>query len=76
MPPMAEMIWMHSENEGERGKDAPRQLSGRGVAYWTDGREERIIYVTPGYRMLAFGRQDRHSGQKFRRQWRGGPQAQ
>jgi quinoprotein glucose dehydrogenase len=48
-----EMIWMHSENEGERGKLAPRQLSGRGVAYWTDGREERIIYVTPGYRMWA-----------------------
>jgi quinoprotein glucose dehydrogenase len=48
-----EMIWMHSENEGERGKSAPRQLSGRGVAYWTAGREERIIYVTPGYRMWA-----------------------
>jgi quinoprotein glucose dehydrogenase len=28
-------------------------LSGRGLAYWTDGREERIIYVTPGYRMVA-----------------------
>jgi quinoprotein glucose dehydrogenase len=32
---------------------APRQLSGRGLAYWSDGREERIIYVTPGYRMIA-----------------------
>ena len=48
-----EMLWMHSENEGARGAAAPRQLSGRGLAYWTDGREERIIYVTPGYRMLA-----------------------
>ena len=48
-----ELLWMHSENEGERGSAAPRQLSGRGLAYWTDGREERIIYVTPGYRMLA-----------------------
>ncbi|HVZ28220.1 MAG TPA: hypothetical protein VG798_06145, partial [Rhizomicrobium sp.] len=48
-----EMIWMHSENEGERGKSAPRQLSGRGVCYWTDGRDERIIYVTPGYRLIA-----------------------
>jgi len=48
-----EMLWMHSENEGERGSSAPRQLSGRGLAYWTDGREERIIYVTPGYRMIA-----------------------
>jgi len=48
-----ELLWMHSENEGERGAAAPRQLSGRGLAYWTDGREERIIYVTPGYRLIA-----------------------
>ena len=48
-----EMIWMHSENEGPRGQNAPRQYSGHGVSYWTDGKEERIIYVTPGYRMIA-----------------------
>jgi len=48
-----ELIWMHSENEGKRGEVAPRQLSGRGLAYWTDGRESRIVYVTPGYQMIA-----------------------
>jgi quinoprotein glucose dehydrogenase len=48
-----EMLWMHSENEGARGAVAPRQLSGRGLAYWTDGKEERILYVTPGYRLFA-----------------------
>ena len=48
-----EVLWMHSENEGARGDNAPRQLSGRGLAYWTDGREERILYVTPGYRLIA-----------------------
>ncbi len=48
-----EMLWMHSENEGERGSEAPRQLSGHGLAYWTDGKEERILYVTPGYRLIA-----------------------
>ncbi len=48
-----ELLWTHSENEGERGRNAPRQLSGRGLAYWTDGREERILYVTPGYRLVA-----------------------
>ncbi|HKU65942.1 MAG TPA: hypothetical protein VJQ06_12870 [Rhizomicrobium sp.] len=49
-----ELLWMHSENEGERGINAPRQFSGRGVSYWTDGKnDERIIYVTPGYRMIA-----------------------
>ena len=48
-----EMLWMHSVNEGKRGESAPRQLSGRGLSYWTDGREDRIIYVTPGYQMVA-----------------------
>ncbi len=48
-----EMLWMHSENEGARGTNAPRQLSGHGLAYWTDGKDERILYVTPGYRLIA-----------------------
>ena len=48
-----EMLWMHSENEGARGANAPRQLSGHGVAYWTDGKDERILYVTAGYRLVA-----------------------
>jgi quinoprotein glucose dehydrogenase len=48
-----EMLWMHSENEGPRGAAAPRQLSGRGLAYWTDGTDARIVYVTPGYQMVA-----------------------
>jgi quinoprotein glucose dehydrogenase len=48
-----ELIWRHSENEGKRGEAAPRQLSGRGLAYWTDGTEERVLYVTPGYRLIA-----------------------
>jgi len=48
-----ELLWSHSENEGRRGASAPRQLSGRGLSYWSDGREERILYVTPGYRLIA-----------------------
>jgi quinoprotein glucose dehydrogenase len=48
-----ELLWVHGEKEGVRGAAAPRQLSGRGLAYWTDGREERILYVTPGYRLVA-----------------------
>ena len=48
-----ELLWIHSENEGPRGQNAPRQLSGHGLAYWTDGKEERILYVTPGYRLVA-----------------------
>ena len=48
-----EQLWMHSENEGARGAAAPRQLSGRGLAYWSDGKDERILYVTPGYTLVA-----------------------
>ncbi len=48
-----ELMWVHGEHEGLRGGMAPRQLSGRGLAYWTDGKgDERILYVTPGYRLV------------------------
>src|SRR5262249_25535583 len=48
-----EIIWAHSLREGMRAAVSPRQLSGRGVAYWTDGRgDERIVYVTTGYRLV------------------------
>src|SRR5262249_9047508 len=48
-----ELLWMHSENEGARGAAAPRQLSGRGLAYWSDGAsDDRVLYVTPGYRVI------------------------
>ena len=52
-PETGEELWIHSEHEGPRGAGAPRRLSGRGLAYWTDGKEERILYVTPGYRLVA-----------------------
>jgi quinoprotein glucose dehydrogenase len=48
-----ELLWVHGEREGARGAAAPRQLSGRGVTYWTNGKEARIFYVTPGYRLVA-----------------------
>jgi quinoprotein glucose dehydrogenase len=48
-----EMIWMHSLREGQRAAIAPRQLSGRGVSFWSDGKEDRILYVTTGYRLVA-----------------------
>jgi quinoprotein glucose dehydrogenase len=49
-----ELIWSHSLREGKRAAASPRQLSGRGVAYWTDGKsDERILYVTTGYRLVA-----------------------
>lgn len=48
-----ELLWVHSENEGERGAASVRPLSGRGLSYWTDGKSSRILYVTPGYKLVA-----------------------
>jgi quinoprotein glucose dehydrogenase len=49
-----ELIWTHSLREGMRAAIAPRQLSGRGLSYWTDGRgDDRLLYVTTGYRLVA-----------------------
>ena len=51
-----ELNWIYSLVEGARGDAAPRRLSGRGLAYWSGapGRDKaRIIYVTPGYRLIA-----------------------
>ena len=48
-----ELKWVYSMNEGLRAAIAPRQLSGRGVSYWTDGNgDDRIVYVTTGYRLV------------------------
>ena len=50
-----EILWMHTEDEGARGQNAARSGAGRGVSYWAsaDGSDQRILYVTPGYRMIA-----------------------
>ena len=56
-----EMLWMHRLDEGERGEAAPRRLSGRGLAYWDDGGDGQIFYVTPGYQLVAL---DAATGQR------------
>src|SRR6187200_692280 len=48
-----ELRWVYSLREGARAVAAPRQLSGRGLSYWTDGREERVLFVTTGYRLVS-----------------------
>jgi len=48
-----ELLWTHRVDEGARAAKAPRKLSGRGLSYWTDGTEERILYVTIGYQLVA-----------------------
>ncbi|PWT98571.1 MAG: quinoprotein glucose dehydrogenase [Terriglobia bacterium] len=56
-----EQMWVYSLREGNRAAIAPRQLSGRGVSYWTDGRgDDRIVFVTTGYRLVEL---NAHTGQ-------------
>jgi len=52
-PETGETLWLWRMDEGIRWQKAPRQFAGRGLAYWTDGREERVIVVTPGYHMAS-----------------------
>ena len=48
-----ETLWMYRYDEGERGARAARRVN-RAVAYWTDGRgDERIVFMTPGYHLIA-----------------------
>ena len=47
-----ETLWTYRLDEGARGDVAPRSVS-RGVEYWTDGTQQRIILITRGYRMVS-----------------------
>jgi quinoprotein glucose dehydrogenase len=49
-----EMLWMHRLEEGRRAELSSRRMSGRGVGYWTDGKQdERIFYVSSGYQLVG-----------------------
>ncbi len=48
-----EILWTFRFEEGARADNAPRQLSGRGLSYWKDGNEARVLFVTPGYQLIA-----------------------
>src|SRR5262245_45624149 len=48
-----EQLWMYGFNEGARGAEAPRQGSGRGLAFWQRGDDKRVVFVTPGYQLVA-----------------------
>ena len=47
-----ETLWTWRPDEGARFDEAPRKVH-RGVAYWTDGKDERIVVVTPGFQLVA-----------------------
>jgi quinoprotein glucose dehydrogenase len=61
-----ELIWVYSLREGKRAAVAPRQLSGRGVSYWTDGKgDDRIVFVTTGYRLVELNARTGQPVQSF-----------
>jgi glucose dehydrogenase len=63
-----ELIWVYSLREGKRAAVAPRQLSGRGVSYWTDGKgDDRIVFVTTGYRLVELNAKTGQPIQSFGR---------
>jgi quinoprotein glucose dehydrogenase len=51
-PGTGETLWTWRPDEGARFDQAPRKV-GRGVAHWTDGKQSRIITVTPGFQLVA-----------------------
>ena len=64
-PETGELLWMHRVDEGERGATAPRRLSGRGLTYWNDGADGVILYVTPGYQLVALNALTGHRMEGF-----------
>jgi quinoprotein glucose dehydrogenase len=66
-PGTGQMLWMYQLDEGERGVFAPRKGAGRGLSYWSspDGSDQRIIFVTPGYRMIALNAKTGHLVETF-----------
>lgn len=46
-----ELLWMYRKDEGKRG--GSRGGPGLGCAYWTDGDQERVLYVTIGYQLIS-----------------------
>ena len=52
-----ETLWMYRLDEGLRGDRAVRKQN-RGLAYWTDGTDERILMISPGYQLIALNAKD------------------
>lgn len=48
-----QILWLWRPQEGERYDDAPRKGAGRGVSFYRDGDETRIITITPGFQLVS-----------------------
>src|SRR6185503_9242219 len=52
-PATGATLWKWEMDEGIRYQKAPRKYAGRGLAFWTDGAQERAVVVTPGYHLVS-----------------------
>ncbi|HEX3868616.1 MAG TPA: PQQ-binding-like beta-propeller repeat protein [Gemmatimonadaceae bacterium] len=52
-PVNGQTLWQWGIDEGIRWQKAPREFAGRGLAYWTDGSNERVVVITPGYHLAS-----------------------
>ncbi len=52
-PATGQLLWLWRAQEGERFTNAPRKGSGKGLAFWSDGVQDIVLTVTPGYYLVA-----------------------
>ena len=48
-----QVLWLWRPQEGKRFDNAPRKGAGRGLAFWRDGDESRILDITPGFQLVS-----------------------
>jgi quinoprotein glucose dehydrogenase len=63
-PATGETLWMYRLDEGLRGERAVRPQN-RGLAYWTDGTEERILMISPGFQLVCLDAKTGHLIESF-----------
>ena len=47
-----ETLWVYRLEEGARGDRVARQ-NNRGLAYWSEGAEQRVFVISPGYELIG-----------------------
>ena len=62
-PGTGETLWTWRMDEGPRANGVRK--NNRGVAYWTSGRESRILTVTPSYQLVSLDAKTGHPDISF-----------
>ena len=64
-PGTGETLWTWRLDEGARANGVRK--NSRGTSYWTDGKESRILTVTPGYQLVSLDAKTGHPDVSFGR---------